>query len=129
MNKLLPIIGFIIVIVVSLVLIALPKHKKLKMLRKKYPGYPKGYWISQGVGIGVGIGTGLGVALHNIAIGVALGTAIGTSIGSVLEKKHKDKIRPITEEEKKLKNQTVLSIIGAFILGLIIYFIIYSITI
>ena len=127
MNNWLPVIGFIIVIVVSLGIIAIPKHKKLKMLRKKYPGYPKGYWISQGVGIGVSIGTGLGVALHNIAFGVALGAAIGTSIGSGLERKHKDEIRPVTKEEKKLKIQTVLSIIGAFILGLIVFFILRSI--
>ncbi len=44
------------------------------------------------------------------------------------QKKHKEETRPVTVEEKKQKIQSILSIIGAFILGIIVYLILYSIT-
>jgi hypothetical protein len=37
-------------------------------------------------------------------------------IGSHLEKKHKDEIRPMTDEEKKLRRQSLIYISGIFLL-------------
>ena len=79
--------------------------------------YPKGYWMSVGISTGVGIGTALGIALENIGIGIALGTAIGVGIGASLEQKNKDKIRPLTEQEKIMqKRGLVIGLIIPFIL-------------
>lgn len=81
--------------------------------------------MSKGIGIGIAIGAGLGVALNNIAIGVGAGVAIGVGIGSGLEKKHKDEIRPMTDEEKKLKKQSILVALGTMLLGSLIFLFLY----
>ena len=80
------------------------------------------------MGIGVAIGAGIGVALGNLAIGIAIGVAIGAAIGSGLEKKHKNEIRPLTEEEKKLKKQATLFTIGTLITGIVVFVITYFIS-
>lgn len=65
--------------------------------------HPKDYWMGVGICTGVGIGAALGVALENIGVGMALGIAIGAGIGVSLEQKNKDRIRPLTEQEKSLQ--------------------------
>ncbi len=65
--------------------------------------HPKGYWIGVGSSTGVAIGAALGVALENIGAGIAVGVAIGAGIGAWLEQRNKDKIRPLTEQEKRLQ--------------------------
>lgn len=65
--------------------------------------HPKGYWIGVGSGTGVAIGAALGVALENIGAGIAVGLAIGAGIGAWLEQRNKDKIRPLTEQEKGMQ--------------------------
>lgn len=117
MNEWMIIIVLIAVFIIILGIFAAIKIKKQKELRKKYPGYPKGYWMDQGIGIGIAIGAGLGVALNNIAIGIGVGIAIGAAIGSGLEKKHKDEVRPLTEEEKKLRKQSIMFLTGILIIG------------
>ncbi len=124
MNVLISNLGLIVVMVLVLAVFAVIKAKKQAAIRKKYPGYPKGYWMGQGLGIGIAIGAGMGVAMGNLAIGVGVGVAIGTSIGAGLEKKHKDEIRPITDEEKKLKKQSILFSAGIMMLGVVVFFII-----
>lgn len=119
------IMGLIAVIVLVLGVFAATKIKKQKEIRKKYPGYPEGYWTNQGMGTGIAIGAGLGAALGNIAIGVAIGVAIGAAIGSSLEKQHKDEIRPITDEEKELRRQAVLFSVGTLLFGFVVFVIIY----
>ena len=121
MNEWVSMIGLIAVMVLVLGGFAVIKAKKLKEIRKKHPGYPKGYWMSQGIAIGIAIGAGIGVAMGNLAIGVGVGVALGTSIGSGLEKKHKDEIRPITDEEKKLKKQSILFSVGIMLLGVVVF--------
>ena len=79
--------------VLMLGVFAVIQSKKQMAIRKTHPGFPKGYWMNQGVGIGIAIGTGLGAALGNIAIGIAIGVAIGAAIGSRLEKQHQDEVR------------------------------------
>lgn len=118
-------VGLIAVMIVVLGVFAIIQSRKKVAIRKKHPGYPKGYWTEQGVGIGVAIGVALGAALENIAIGIAIGVAIGVAIGSGLEKQHEGEIRPITEEEKKLKNQSLMFVIGILLLGLVVFAITY----
>jgi hypothetical protein len=99
--------------------------KKHMDIRKKHPGYPKGYWMNHGIGMGVPIGMAIGVAMGNIAVGVAIGVGIGTAIGSGLEKKHKDEIRPLTTEEEKLKRQSIMFSAGTLTLGMLVFVITY----
>lgn len=121
------IMGIIAVVVLVLGIFAVIQNKKQTEIRKKYPGYPKGHWMSQGIGIGMAIGAGIGVAMGNIAIGVAIGVAIGAAIGSALEKQHKDEIRPITDEEEKIKKQSLMFAIITLLLGLIVFVAVYFI--
>lgn len=128
MNNWLLLVGLIAVIILVIAAFAIIQYKKQKEIRKKHPGFPKGYYMNQGMGIGLAIGAGIGVALGKIAIGIAIGVAIGAAIGSGLEKKHKDEIRPLTEEERKLKRQSIVFTTGTFIAGIIIFIIAYFIS-
>ena len=74
--------GLIGVMIAVLGLFAIVKTRKQAEIRKKHPGYPKGYWLNQGLGIGIAIGAGIGVPLGNIALGLGVGIAIGAAIGS-----------------------------------------------
>ena len=60
MNELTFIIGLIAVLAIVFGIFAVIQSKKEKEIRKKYPGFPKGYWMNQGIGIGVAIGAGIG---------------------------------------------------------------------
>lgn len=84
--------------------------------------YPKGYWMSIGISTGVGIGAALGVALENIGVGIAIGVAIGAGIGASLEQRNKDKIRPLTEQEKKMQKWavTIGLVILLILMGLLV---------
>jgi len=84
---------------------------------------PQGYWIGIGISIGAGFGVALGTAMGNIALGLPIGVGAGVAIGAALEQKNKDKIRPLTEGEKKLQKWGValgllilLVLIGLFVL-------------
>lgn len=63
--------------------------------------HPKGYWMGVGISVGVAIGVALGPLFENIGIGIALGIALGSGIGASLERRHKDDLRPLTEQEQK----------------------------
>ena len=83
---------------------------------------PQGYWISIGISIGAGFGVALGLVLDNLALGIAIGAGFGVAIGSALEQKNKDKLRPLTEQEKKIQKWGVvlgllvlLVLIGVFV--------------
>ena len=128
MNSWILVVGLIIIMILAAGIFAIIKAKKMAEIRKKHPGYPKGYWMNKGVGAGIAIGTGLGVAMKNIAIGVAIGVAIGAAIGTSWEKKHKDEIRPITEEEAALQRQTRLFTAGLLIVGIIVFLVVYFAT-
>ena len=118
-------LGLIAVMVLVLGVFAIIQFKKQMEIRKKLSGYPKGYWMSKGIGIGVAIGVGMGIAMNNIPVGVGAGVAIGAAIGSRLEKKHKDEIRPMTDEEKKLKKQSILLVFGTLLIGILVFIITY----
>ena len=128
MNEQVFLIGMISIIIVVFAIFAIIQYKKQREIRKKNPGFPKGYWMNQGIGIGVAIGVAIGTALDNIGIGIGVGVAIGAGIGSELEKKHKDETRPLTEEEKKLKKQGILFTAGTLIAAIIVFVITYFVT-
>ena len=119
---------FLVILIPLMILMgafAMRMVKKQNELLKKYPGYPKGYFKSQGMGLGIAIGAGLGVAIGNIAMGVAIGVALGAAIGSSKEAKHKDDIRPVTEEEKALRKQKFVFISGILLAGLLVFLLVY----
>ena len=64
---------------------------------------PQGYWIGIGISIGAGFGVAIGTAMGNIALGLPIGVGAGVAIGAALEQKNKDKVRPLTEQEKKFQ--------------------------
>ena len=117
--------GLIAVTFLVLGVFAFDKMKKQAEIRKRHPGFPKDYWLGQGMGIGIAIGAGVGTALGNIAIGVGIGVAIGAAIGSSLEKQHKDEIRLMTDEEKALRRQTTIFILGILLVGVVVFAILF----
>lgn len=113
------------VMIVVLAIFAVRQARKQNEIRKQHPGYPKGYWMNQGVGIGIALGAGIGVALNNLAIGVGVGVAIGAGIGSQMEKQHKDEIRPMTDAEKALQRQSIMMMTGTLLVGIVVFVLIY----
>jgi hypothetical protein len=99
-------------------------------MQKNERKYPKGYWMGVGISIGVAIGVALGPIFDNIGIGIAIGIAIGSGIGASLERKNKDNIRPLTEQEQKRQKLGVvigLALVGILFLALVIaYFLMGS---
>lgn len=63
--------------------------------------HPQGYWIGIGISIGAGFGVALGLVFDNLGLGIAMGAGMGVAIGSALEQRNKDRIRPLTEQEKQ----------------------------
>jgi len=64
---------------------------------------PQGYWIGIGMIMGTGFGVALGTAFDNLALGIAMGSGMGVAIGAALEQQNKDKLRLLTEQEKKMQ--------------------------
>lgn len=94
--------------------------------------YPEGHFVNMWISIGIVIFSGLGVLLviitqnHTFFVIVpVLGVAFGLAIGQVIENKYKKegKIRPLTEDEKKLKKMTISAGIVLLILGVIVFLI------
>jgi len=92
--------------------------------------YPEGHFVKIWISIGIVIFSGLGVLLvlitHNhtfFVIVPGLGVAFGLAIGQVIENKYKKegKIRPLTEDEKKLKKMAISAGIALLILGVIVF--------
>lgn len=125
MNPILIMAGIIAVVAVVTTVFALNHYRKEQKLRHQYPGFPKGYWMSQGMGIGVALGAGIGVALGNLAIGIGVGIAIGAGIGSANEKKHAHETRPTTPEELALRRQAMRFMLGIFLAGLVVLLLLF----
>jgi hypothetical protein len=70
--------------------------------------YPKGYWMAVGISVGIAIGVAMAPIFENIGIGIAIGIAIGSGIGASLERKNKDNISPLTEQENKRQRWAVI---------------------
>ncbi|NPE27676.1 hypothetical protein HNV12_06770 [Methanococcoides sp. SA1] len=92
--------------------------------------YPKGYWFGMGIAfgllLGMPLGFAIGIDLGNLAIGIAIGPALGigfgTVIGYVLEKRHVNCIRPLTEEESRLQRVLIVFTISVLVLGVTVLF-------
>jgi hypothetical protein len=58
-----------------------------------------------------------------MGIGPALGVAFGLSIGQAVENKYKkeNRIRPLTEKEKKRRNVAVMAGLAILALGVILF--------
>lgn len=125
MNELFLLVGLIALLVLALAVVVIIQNRKEQEIRKNNPGYPQEYFINQGVAMGVAFGAGIGVALDNIALGVGIGIALGAAVGFANEKKHKDEIRPLLEEEKKLRKQSLLMIAGVLVLGIAVFLLAY----
>lgn len=86
--------------------------------RPEFQGmHPQGYWVSMGISIGAGFGVALGLVLGNLALGIPIGAAIGSVLGGVWEQRNKDKIRPMTEQEKKIQQWGVIFLIFMLLIG------------
>lgn len=105
------------IMVVVIGLFAMRMAKKQKVLLQKYPGYPKGHFKNQSLGVGV--------ALDNIGLGIAIGLAIGAAIGTSNEAKHKDEVRPLTEEEKDFQKEKLVFASGILVVGLVVFLLFY----
>ena len=94
---------------------------------KKYPeDYFLGMWMAIGVAIFSGFVIPLSIATKNYAfvgMGPALGVAFGLSIGQAIENKYKkeNRIRPLTEEEKKRKKLAVIAGLALLTLGVLVF--------
>jgi hypothetical protein len=69
---------------------------------------PKGYWMAVGISVGIAIGVAMAPIFENIGIGIAIGIAIGSGIGASLERRYKDNLRPLTEQENKRQRWVVI---------------------
>ena len=94
--------------------------------------HPEGHYVNMWMCIGIAIFSGLGVLLGIIThdytffgIVPGLGVAFGLAIGQVIENKYKKegKIRPLTEDEKRLKKMAISAGIVLLILGVIVFLI------
>jgi hypothetical protein len=88
--------------------------------------HPKGYWMGIGMSIGIALGAALGPIFDNFGTGIGIGVAIGAGIGASLEQRHKDNLRPLTEQEKARQKRgitiglTLTSVL--FIILIMVYF-------
>jgi hypothetical protein len=60
--------------------------------------------MSVGISIGVAIGVAMGPIFDNFGVGIGIGVAIGSGLGASLERKNKENIRPLIEQEQKDRN-------------------------
>ncbi|WP_445476283.1 hypothetical protein ACT9XH_06160 [Methanococcoides methylutens] len=92
--------------------------------------YPKGYWLGRGIALGLLLGVPLGLIVGfvtgNLGLGIALGPVsgmgFGSIAGSIFEKKHKNNIRALTDDEKRLQRMLLVFVISFLVLGFSVLF-------
>jgi hypothetical protein len=89
--------------------------------------YPQGHWMSIGMCIGIAMGSIpalVGLLFDDmsswVGIAPAMGLGFGIAIGSALERKHKDELRPLTEEENRMRSRVVLVALGMLVLSVFV---------
>jgi len=122
-GSLIPIIA---VLVVLFGVVAIYASRETRAETRRTGQHPKGYYMSQGMGIGIAIGASIGLAMDNIAVGIPIGIAIGAGIGSSREKKHAQELRPMTEKEKIMKQRGVLLAVALLMVTVLIAVYLYS---
>lgn len=100
-------IPLIAVLIVLFGVVAIYVSRETRAETRRTGKYPKGHYMSQGMGIGIAIGPAIGLAMDNIAVGIPIGLAIGAGIGASREKKHAHELRPMTEKERAMKRRGV----------------------
>ena len=118
--------GPIILIIFGILIVAgffflMPVFKLQNKMYKKTGKYPEGHFYSQGIALGMALGLPLGLSLGNMALGPGFGLAIGVAIGKAMEDKNKDKIRPLTQEEKEMRKRTVIFSIVTLVAGICVF--------
>ena len=61
-------------------------------------------------------------------IGPALGLSAGVIIGAILEKKNKDKIRALTDNEKKFRRLSMITLTALILIGILSLIVVMVIT-
>ncbi len=95
-------------------------------------GHSPGHWLGLGIALGLPIGMGagivLGIAVGNptlgIIIGPGLGLGIGAAIGAGLEARNRDRIQPLTDEERRAQRWILLFGSLILVIGVILFFLI-----
>jgi hypothetical protein len=99
-------------------------------MEEKVRKYPEGHFLGMWIGIGIAIFSGIGVPLSFvlgspgfIGIGPALGVAFGVAVGQSIEEKHRKegRIRPLTKEERKIRQNLVIAGIAALLMGVAVF--------
>ncbi len=88
-------------------------------MKDKNKKYPEGHFIGIGIALGIPFGIPLAISLGNIAF-IGTGLPIGLAIGIALEDKYKKegRIRPLNEDEKKIRK---IGLISTLVLGIIVF--------
>ncbi len=111
---------FLVIVAVGAAAIIMARKKGLNAMEKDGK-YPKGHYMGIGMAMGIPLGIPIGLALGNISLGPAIGAGFGLVFGAALEEKYKDKLRPLTEEEKENKKKLMLITIGILLLGALVF--------
>ena len=116
-------IGVIVVASIGMVLLGLVRSARATRDPATQGKYPQGHWMSIGMLVGVLIGSVPAIisilmdrASWLVAMSPAMGLGIGVAIGSALEQRHKDELRPLTEEEKRMRSRVLLVALGTLAL-------------
>lgn len=116
------IIGALVVVGGGVVLVALVRNVRTAQGPAMAGKYPQGHWMSVGMCIGIALGSIpalVGLLFDQVsfvAIGPAMGLGFGVAIGAALERKHKDELRPLTEQEQRGRFRLTLVGLGALAL-------------
>lgn len=131
------IIGALVVVGVGMLMFVLLRNVRAAQGPTMQGKHPQGHWMSIGMCIGIAMGSipVLVSLLFDdmsswVGIAPAMGLGVGIAIGSALERKHKDELRPLTEEEQRGRFRLTLVGLGAlallvlslFVLGGIVLF-------
>ncbi len=122
-GSLIPVIAVLIVV---FGVVAIYASRETRAETKRTGKYPKGHYLSQGMGIGIAIGAAIGLAMDTIAVGIPIGIAIGAAIGASMEKKHAQELRPMTEKERTMKRRAVALTFVLLIVTMLIAVYLYS---
>lgn len=125
------IVGALVMVGAGAVLFVLVRNVRTAQGPTMQSKYPQGYWMSIGMCIGIAIGcipSFAGLLFDQmssfVAIAPAMGLGFGVAIGSALERKHKDELRPLTEEEQRTRFRLTLVGLGAVALLVLSLFVV-----
>jgi hypothetical protein len=88
--------------------------------------HPEGYYMGLGLALGMGVGSLLGGWIgvlegdpsRGLTLGPSAGLALGALFGVALERKYKDRLRPLTVEERRA--QRIAFKVGVGVLAVVI---------